>query len=222
MLNRSDSHAARRQQLSSLMDGDLPDDAAAGACALWRQDAQSRQDWHAYHLIGDVLRSDDLAAAPARDEAFLQALRLRLADEPVPLAPAATAPAEPSADGSWPQVANGASGANGANGANGALQGLVAAPARARGRRRGWMMAPVAVAAGFMAVAGVLVVTRLSAPEPAAAVLASARPVPMPASAVLVRNAQLDRYLSAHRSLANGAMPGAGAEHRVHIVFEGQ
>jgi hypothetical protein len=42
------------------------------------------------------------------------------------------------------------------------------------------------------------------------------------ASAVLVRNAQLDRYLAAHRSLANGAMPGAGAERRVHIVFEGQ
>ena len=42
------------------------------------------------------------------------------------------------------------------------------------------------------------------------------------ASVVLVRNAQLDRYLSAHRSLAHGAMPGAGAEHRVHIVFEGQ
>ena len=29
-------------------------------------------------------------------------------------------------------------------------------------------------------------------------------------------------YLSAHRVLANGAMPGASAEHRVHIVFEGQ
>jgi len=42
------------------------------------------------------------------------------------------------------------------------------------------------------------------------------------ASAVLVRSPELDRYLSAHRSLANGAMPGAGAEHRVHIVFEGR
>ena len=38
----------------------------------------------------------------------------------------------------------------------------------------------------------------------------------------LVRSAQLDRYLSAHRTLASGTLPGAGSEHRVHIVFEGQ
>ena len=70
--------------------------------------------------------------------------------------------------------------------------------------------------------AGVMVVTRVVSPEPGATVLAAASPAPAAASAVLVRNAQLDRYLSAHRVLANGAMPGAGAEHRVHIVFEGQ
>ena len=75
MLNRSDSSDARRQQLSSLMDGDLDAAGTAGACALWRQDAQSRSDWHAYHLIGDVLRSEDLASAPGRDEAFLRNLR---------------------------------------------------------------------------------------------------------------------------------------------------
>ena len=75
MLNRSDSPDARRQQLSSLMDGDLSAGDAAEACQLWRQDAQARSDWHAYHLIGDVLRSDDLASAPARDAVFLQALR---------------------------------------------------------------------------------------------------------------------------------------------------
>lgn len=181
MLNRSDSSDARRQRLSLLMDGELPHDEVAGACAQWHQDAEARQEWHAYHLIGDVLRSDDLAARPARDEAFLQALRLRLADEPVPLVP-------------------------------------VAAPRRPRN----WLVAPVAVAAGFVAVAGVMVVMRMGAPEPAAAVLAAASPLPAAASAVLVRNAQLDRYLSAHRALASGAMPGAGAEHRVYIVFEGQ
>jgi sigma-E factor negative regulatory protein RseA len=199
MLNRSDSPEARRQQLSSLMDGDLGAGDAASACQLWRQDAQSRSDWHAYHLIGDVLRSDDLASAPARDAAFLQALRQRLADEPVPLAPAplAVAPVAQAAQG-----------------------------AAAGGRRRGrhWLMAPAAVAAGFVAVAGVMVVTRVMSPEPAALpMLADAGRLPAAgASAVLVRSAQLDRYLSAHRSLASGTLPGAGAEHRVHIVFEGQ
>jgi len=204
MLNRSDSSDARRQQLSSLMDGDLDAAGTAGACALWRQDAQSRSDWHAYHLIGDVLRSDDLASAPARDAAFLQALRQRLADEPVPLAPA---PLQPVAEHPAPQVALGA-------------------VAGSRRQRRPWMMAPLAVAAGFVAVAGVMVVTRVMVPAPAAGpMLAAADRLPAAgASAVLVRDAQLDRYLSAHRSLASGAMPGAGAgaEHRVHIVFEGQ
>ena len=205
MLNRSDSPDARRQQLSSLMDGDLGAGDAASACQLWRQDAQSRSDWHAYHLIGDVLRSDDLASAPARDAAFLQALRQRLADEPVPLAPAplATPAVVPIA-----QVAQVAQG--------------VAAGGRRRGRH--WLMAPAAVAAGFVAVAGVMVVTRVMSPVPAAQpVLADAGRLPAAgASAVLVRSAQLDRYLSAHRSLASGTLPGAGAEHRVHIVFEGQ
>ncbi len=190
MLNSSESSEARRLQLSSLMDGELPGDAAGQVCAWWQQDAATRQDWHAYHLIGDVLRSDDLATRPARDEAFLQALRLRLADEAVPLAPVALP---------------------------------VAQPARAgRARSRNWLVAPAAVAAGFVAVAGVMVVTRVSTPALGNAVMALATPAAVAASAVLVRDPQLDRYLSAHRVLANGAMPGASAEHRVHIVFEGQ
>jgi sigma-E factor negative regulatory protein RseA len=202
MQNRSEPSDARRQQLSSLMDGDLADSDVAGACAAWRQDADARRDWHAYHLIGDVMRSDDLASTPARDAAFLQALRQRLADEPVPLAPAPLQ--APVAAPAVQQVANGA-------------------PAAPRSRpARHWLMAPVAVAAGFVAVAGVMVVTRVMSPASVdAPTLASTNPAPG-ASVVLVRNAQLDRYLSAHRSLANGAMPGAGAEHRVHIVFEGQ
>ncbi len=202
MPNRSDSPDARRQQLSSLMDGDLSAGDAAGACQLWHQDAQARSDWHTYHLIGDVLRSDDLASAPARDAAFLQALRQRLAEEPVPFAPA---PLQAPASVPVPQVANGA-----------------AAGSRRRGRH--WLMAPAAVAAGFMAVAGVMVVTRVMSPVPdTQPVLAGAGSLPAAgASAVLVRSAQLDRYLSAHRTLASGTLPGAGSEHRVHIVFEGQ
>lgn len=77
---------AQRAQLSALCDGDLA--ALEDGCRLWRDDAEARATWHAYHLIGDVLRSDDLAAAPRRDAAFLAALRARLADEPVVLAPA--------------------------------------------------------------------------------------------------------------------------------------
>jgi sigma-E factor negative regulatory protein RseA len=175
-----------RAALSALMDGDDGDGAAAEACRAWRGDASVRADWHAYHLIGDVMRSDEHRADGARDARFLAALRTRLASEPVVLAPTPEPVARP------------------------------LAPAR---RARRWM-APTAVAAGFMAVAGALMVTRVSAPESAAASLATAaatpafgvRPVAVAASqavvesAPMIRSAELDRYLAAHRQYANGAV----------------
>ena len=84
-------------------------------------------------------------------------------------------------------------------------------------------MAPAAVAAGFVAVAGLLVVTRVVSINPAdSGQLALAAPgATANANATdLVRNAGLDRYLEAHRTLANGVVAGGAAEHRVQIVFE--
>lgn len=71
--------------LSALADGQA--DALPQALRAWAESGQARQQWHALHLGGDVLRSDDLASPAGRDEAFLQKLRLRLDREPVPLAP---------------------------------------------------------------------------------------------------------------------------------------
>ncbi|HNK20223.1 MAG TPA: sigma-E factor negative regulatory protein, partial [Piscinibacter sp.] len=79
--------AGGAERLSALVDGEAADDDVKQACVDWRGDAKARQSWHAYQLIGDVLRSDDLASAAGRDEAFLRRLRARLADEPVVLAP---------------------------------------------------------------------------------------------------------------------------------------
>ena len=77
-----------RWLLSALADGEADAATTERGCAAWAgADAAARQSWHAYHLIGDVLRSDDLASAPARDQAFLDRLRVRLADEPAILAP---------------------------------------------------------------------------------------------------------------------------------------
>ncbi|MFT3956792.1 MAG: sigma-E factor negative regulatory protein [Piscinibacter sp.] len=178
------------EHLSALVDGELASEDVRRACAAWRGDAVSRQTWHAYQLIGDVMRSDDLASPPARDEAFLQRLRERLSDEPVVLAPQA-APA---------------------------AAGLMVANGR---RLRRWH-AGAAVAAGFVAVAGVLVVTREPAPQPVPA-LASAPPavVPVVASAdggveqatfvtdgKVIRDARLDRYLAAHKNFAGASALG--------------
>ena len=124
----SDRSSSRRI-LSALADGDATDSEAARAFQAWRDDPDARASWHAYQLIGDVLRSDDLAAEPAADEAFLVALRARLATEPVVLTP-------------QPRIEEQA------------VAQPVAANAAARSRAR-WQ-GPMAMAAGFLAVVGVL------------------------------------------------------------------
>ncbi len=81
------SSAGVPERLSAWMDGELPADEADDLVSQWREDAQMRADWHAFHLIGDVLRSEDLASPAQHDAAFLAAVRGRLAQEPVVLAP---------------------------------------------------------------------------------------------------------------------------------------
>lgn len=85
----SDAPTDTQQWLSALADGDTSEQpqAVQRACALWAQSAAARQRWHTYHLIGDVMRSDELATSPAKDAAFMASLRDRLAQEPVVLAP---------------------------------------------------------------------------------------------------------------------------------------
>ena len=193
-MNRDEPNQRRDQQeaLSSLMDGEA--DAADQACRAWRDDAGARADWHTYHVIGEVMRSDDVRARARHDAAFLGRLRERLATEAVVLAPASR-------------------------------------PSLARPRapwRQAWV-APMAVAAGFVAVAGVLVLTRVAAPDGAApeqsaslaAPAAAQRPAALEGLAVssapsasamvgtngqLIRNAELDRYLAAHQQYGNTAV----------------
>jgi len=79
---------AARARLSALADGDVRDAREVErACSGWREDAELRRAWHCYQLIGDVMRSEELARPAARDAAFLAGLRERLATEPVVLAP---------------------------------------------------------------------------------------------------------------------------------------
>jgi len=184
----------KRRYLSALADGDA--DAVHSACSLWRDDPAARQTWHAYHLIGDVLRSEELARAPARDAAFLAGLREKLAAEPVVLAPVA--------------------------------------PVHKARRPQAWLM-PAAAAAGFVVVAGVLVLTRLGSPGAPApgAVMAGASgagltvvnavaPPPAPAlgGTPFIRDPRLDEYLRVHQAARGGvaaASPG-GTLRRVDVA----
>ena len=89
-----DSPAHLSEQLSALTDSEATDGEASELAGRWRDDASLRADWHAFHLIGDVLRSEDLASTGQHDAEFLQVLRDKLAQEPVVLAPARPGGAE--------------------------------------------------------------------------------------------------------------------------------
>lgn len=192
-----------RWLLSALADGEADATEAGRACAAWAgAEPQTRQSWHAYQLIGDVLRSEDLASPPGRDRAFLARLSARLDDEPSVLAP----------------------------------QPLPVAPTK---RRPVWAL-PAALAAGVMALATVLVVafgpsgsdaqSPLLAAAPAAAGAAAVVPASsqMVAEAVpqggrVLRDAQLDRYLRAHREYATalpGSLPGGSGRSITAVSLE--
>lgn len=166
--------------ISALADGEADGDACSRALRPAADEDGLLDRWHAYHLIGDVLRSEELAAAPAHDRSFLHELRNRLAAEPVAAPPApATVPPTPAA------------------------------------LRPRWAL-PLALAASVAVLATTMVVLRLSGSGgPSGPTLAGVQSVAErnPASAavaqpsaqaegvrsVVLRDAQLDRYLRAHR-----------------------
>jgi sigma-E factor negative regulatory protein RseA len=200
--------AAARQALSALADGELAGGAGEAAFVAWRRDAGARRDWHAWHLIGDVLRSEDLASDPRADLRFCAAVRMRLASEAVVLAPAPAA---------------------GASAAAASVRGA------ARPRSGRWLLASAA-AAGFVLVAGTFAIVRtvdaptatpIAAAERSAVVAAgsardsarvagvaaapaeaAAPPVAVVADSRLIRDAQLDRYLVAHKQFAGTSALG--------------
>lgn len=199
------------ERLSALVDGDADARVAAAISAAWRGDRTVRARWHSYQLIGDVMRSDELAGR-GRDAEFLAALRLRLADEPAVIAPAALGKEEASDRRS---VGNGA-----------------------RVQVRRWAP-PAALAAGFVVVAiGAMTVWR-PATEERAAVLATGAPEPavhlssesptfatlaspmtLPSrvdgttarlSGALIRDQRLDAYLAAHQQFGGSSALGVSS-----------
>jgi len=77
----NESNASSKEQISALVDGCLQGEACAHALNVVLADEQAMQTWHTYLVVGDVLRSSELA--PSRsDLAFLEKLECRLALEP--------------------------------------------------------------------------------------------------------------------------------------------
>ena len=171
----------------------------ASVCDAWKSDAEARRAWHAYHLIGDVLRSEDLVSSADHDRGFLTTLQARLAAEPVVFAPA-------------PLLSS---------------AGSAREAARATTRSR-WMMSSAA-AAGFVLVIGTFVVlgpngpmsasrpVSVAAGKPAgvgdaglerASLVTSSVSQPIVVNSRMLRDASLDRYLAAHKQFAGTSALG--------------
>lgn len=193
--------------ISALADGALQGDAFAEAMQRLATDDGARAQWHAYHVVGDVLRSDDLAACSG-DLAFLARLEARLALEPVPVsiarpqavplaAPAVVPVLRPAANGDvfrWKVAAGFASMA--AVAAIG-WQALQLQPAAS-----GALLAQAPLdnpANGFQAVRAEM--------SPVPEVAADGQPV-------MLRNAQLDELLAAH----NRAVGGSALQSQVRLL----
>lgn len=73
--------------ISALADGQLSGAAFEQALLALRASKEAQAQWHAYHLVGDVLRSGPRAAIGDVDEAFMARLRGRLGEPLRPLAP---------------------------------------------------------------------------------------------------------------------------------------
>lgn len=183
--------------LSSMADGAASADEQSRCMALWHERLELRERWHRYHLIGDVMRSQELANDAARDANLLEAVRSRLASEPVPLSPAVDTPRSAR---TWMTAVAAAAGVA-------AVAGVVA------------MLRPSAPASDSLAV-------RPLVREGAASVAASpVQPELRAVSGQLIRDARLDRYFAAHRQSANGAalqMPGTAVRSVDTIVLEKQ
>jgi sigma-E factor negative regulatory protein RseA len=188
-----------RRLLSAMADGEADASEIGRGCAAWAADAQLGERWHAYHLIGDVLRSDDLASPPRRDQAFLERLSARLDAEPAVLAPGPARPA-PRQRPVWAVPAALAAG----------VMGLATVLVVAIGPSGGG--APSATLAAASAV-----------PGQAAPAVATASFEPVPTGGRVVRDEQLDRYLRAHRDYATalpGSLPGGPGRSTATVSFE--
>lgn len=177
-----------QEMISALADGQLRGEALERVIQAVATNAQARNAWHTYHLIGDVLRSGNLptGTAPAT---FLAGFQVRLEHEQ---AGGRLEPAAESVPGALPMqepqlVRSSAEAAN-----DGSFRWKLVA---------GLASVAAVAAIGWTAVGDVMRTQQpqLASVAPGAAVASVERP------AVMIRDPRLDELLAAHRQLGGGA-----------------
>jgi RNA polymerase sigma factor (sigma-70 family) len=188
----------KRELISALADGQLRGDGFARASRRLRRRAR-RATWHAYHVVGEVLRSGELASAGTPPDAFLAKLQARLHRR--------TARAWPGAGGRCPhrtrrtscrqRLALEAGGRRGVGGRRGRrrLERLGHGPRRRRSQPQ--------------------LAARRLAPAARATVHAE------PARRRMIRDPRLDQLLAAHRQLGGATALQAPSGFLRNATFEG-
>ena len=184
-----------RELISALADGQLRGEAFARGVEAAGADPAGREAWNTYHLIGDVLRSGELAACSAPN-LFLARLEQRLLQEP--LQPAADAMPRHREEGvavARPQAAN-----------DGSFR---------------WKL--VAGFASFAAVAAIgwTVVGGVATPEQGQLAATPGTVLAGSQGGVMIRDPNLDEFLAAHRQLGGASALQTPAGFLRNATFEG-
>ncbi|MGC3024073.1 sigma-E factor negative regulatory protein [Burkholderia sp. DN3021] len=190
-VNTQSQACSRGERLSALVDGEMFDGPDHGQF-LAELDRADRAAWAHYHLIGDALRSDELALSPALSVAFTARMSAALESEPHLLAPAA-APVARKLLSLRRRVVP-------------ALAGPAAAPTLT------WIVVPQLQTAG---TSGAVQVASVGAPQSGnlqRVTVAQASAQPGLQDVNIIRDASLDQYLEAHQQFAQqpvvtGSMP---------------
>lgn len=174
-----------RELVSALADGQLHGEEFARALASIEHSEDARAHWHAYHLVGDVLRAQELGAISARDAAFTARLRQRLQQEGVLERPVNAM--------NLLAVDSGISGAEGRN--------RVEHPSANDASMRWKLVAGLASLATVMVVGWHLTSGdgKLDAAPQLAQVSAPVPPVALEAAPAMIRDPRLDQLLAAHQ-----------------------
>jgi sigma-E factor negative regulatory protein RseA len=171
---------SRGERLSALVDGEWFGESDPANGLLSEFDSADRAMWSEYHLIGDALRSDELAIKPSESHAFLAGFAARLETEPHVLAPSWRSPAQLLRRRVVPALA-------------------VAAAAATLS----WVIIPQMHVDG---TSGAMQMAAAGRQDNVQTVAAVSTPAAQQPDVNIIRDASLDQYLEAHQQFAQAPM----------------
>ncbi|MDR5855008.1 RseA family anti-sigma factor [Caballeronia sp. LZ062] len=201
----SQAHS-RGERMSAFVDGESLGEIGNIGQFLAELASEDRAAWSDYHLIGDALRSDDLAESPARSRAFMASFAARFEAEAHVLAPAASASAQKARGGMLRRRV------------------VPAFAVAAAAATLTWIVVPQLQGVGFHSGAQVASVAQ---PDSVQRVALASMPAATTAAPVveanIIRDANLDQYLEAHQQFSQQpAMPGAMPLIRAAVTTQSQ